>query len=248
MTKYRRELPGDVLRDLMEEYDLPSIADFDRKHQLRISEAMSAEAEEMTEDEEEEMMNRLAPNYQQWYNRFRIIWKSSENPKKVWRASFTVENLASLVLAGWFNEEAEFHTRFQRAMRLQDALYMDLFSYEDLEDDFEFDETVDYNKVYDTICKQFADFLEQHPETRGWSFARIASFAVAFAKNALEGLVNLRIIDPPEGWLEGLPGLDQTRMSPTAVDQRESELLSRISDWAGLILADALDVEDTAKA
>jgi hypothetical protein len=99
MTAYRYELPGDLLKVLLDEQQISLIADFARLHEQRISRALEARAKDIKDDELDQLWEYLALNDQKWYNRFAVRWNS--DPTK-WRAAFTLQNLDALILAQWF--------------------------------------------------------------------------------------------------------------------------------------------------
>lgn len=150
----------------------------------------------------------------------------------------TSHDIDALIFAGWFDEGSEMHVRFQNAVRLQNALYFDRFPYRDLETIFDFDQKIDLSKVYDALCYRFSEFLRSHPETRGWSFTTMATFASGISRDVLKALADLGIVDLPRDWDSRLPGLERTRGVAAPQSGAGEELLERIADWVMLILKD----------
>jgi hypothetical protein len=83
MTNYRRELPGNVLSDLLRQQRIESIAEPARQHEVRVGRALEERLEEeerldaITPEEEEALFDRLALTYLQWTNCFQVVWKPS---------------------------------------------------------------------------------------------------------------------------------------------------------------------------
>ena len=247
MTNNRFELPGDVLRDLMRQHEIETVADFIRQHELRVSLALEKRwkeegiEENISEEEEEDIFDKLALSSNQWYNRFQIVWNAAEKPQKAWRATFAQDDIGLLLFAGWFAEGSEWHERFKNAVTLQNELYLERVSYDDVASRAQVEQKIDVGRAYDAFSFAFFEFVRAHPETNEWSFHTMATFASGLSTNALQALADLGIIDLGDDWMDRLPGLDQTRGSLGPEEQEDWALLERIVDWVTLMLEDRLE-------
>jgi hypothetical protein len=247
MANYRRELPGDVLSDLLRQQRIESVAEFTRQHEVRIGRALEERLEEeerldaITPEEEEALFDRLTLTYPQWTNRFRVIWDPRKEPKEAWRAIVAEQDIDALILAGWFQQDSEMHIRLKNSVKLQNALWMDSFSYGEIEDIFRFDEKVDLGQAYNAVCFGVEAFMRAHPETRAWSFPKMAAFVSGLAKESLRAIADIGLLDLPEDWIEGLPGLEETRGVPSEEVEKKPVLTARIADWVMLMLEDRLE-------
>jgi hypothetical protein len=246
MSQYTHELPGDVLRDLLRQHHIDSIREFAKQHELRISKALAERLEKegridtISEREEQELYDGLALKYDRWYNRFQILWNPKEDPKSAWRAPLVEQDIDALIIAQWFAEESEMHVRLQNAIRLQNALYIELFSYGDLERMFPFEHKIDPERVYDALCYSLSEFVRSHPETKDWPFTSMATFVSGLSKATLRALADLGLIDEGD-WLDRLPGLERTRAVGPVASRDDEALYQGIVDWVRLMLEDRLE-------
>lgn len=236
MTTYRHELPGDLLEQLCHLHQIPSVADFTRQHELRISEALEDRVKTLSGDDIDEIWEHMVLSYEQWHNRFAITWDSAPP----WRALFRSSNLDALVMAQWFERDDPLYERFQNAMDLQNLRKLGV-PIDEIEENYAFDEALDLALVFDTLCWRLANTLKDHPEASSWSFEAITSAAKWFSQDTLRALADLGIIDLPEGGLDHLPGWDQTRGSANPAEEPASPLIQRIYDWAKPILCEEIE-------
>jgi hypothetical protein len=131
--------------------------------------------------------------------------------------------------------------RLKNAVKLQNALCLEAFSYGEIEDIFQFDEKVDLGQAYNAVCLGLEAFMRTHPETRAWSFPKMAAFVSGLAKESLRALADIKILDLPDDWIEGLPGLEETRGVPSEEVEKETVLTARIIEWVTLMLEDRLE-------
>lgn len=162
------------------------------------------------------------------------MWNPKEDPQ--WRTRCTPDDRDALILAGWFDEGDELDERLQKAIELQDMLRLRGFTYDELEEEFEFEE-LDFLTVYDTLCWAFADTVRAGGDLLArLTFDEVSHIATRYARNALEGLARLGIIDIPDDGLSQLPGWDQTRGTPHPQSEAAPELLGAIYEWAQVML------------
>jgi hypothetical protein len=83
-------------------------------------------------------------------------------------------------------------------VKLQNALCLEAFSYGEIEDIFQFDEKVDLVQAYNAVCLGLEAFMRTRPETRAWSFPKMAAFVSGLAKESLRSLADIKIPDLPE--------------------------------------------------
>lgn len=242
MAQYRRELPGDLLNELLNQNQVSSVADFTRQHERRVGRELERHLDKMALDQEEDLFDRLALRYDQWTNRFAIRWDPKTSPKQ-WRALFTIGNLDALLFAKWFEEGSELHIRFRQALDLQDVLHL-RGTYDGAEHELAFEEETDFRQVFDRLCWSYSDFIRQHPQTRNWSFVEMGQFVRAFASDTLPALASIGVITLPDDWANQLIDLDRTRAGSPSNLGEDDALLDRISAWADLILADVLPEND----
>jgi hypothetical protein len=69
----------------------------------------------------------------------------------------------------------------------------------------------------------------------------MAAFVSGLAKKSLRALADIKILDLPEDWIEGIPGLEETRGVPSEEVEKETVLTARIIDWVTLMLEDRLE-------
>lgn len=242
MPTHKRELPGDVLADLMREHDITSVKQFTAAHEVRVAKALEAKMESLSQEEVDRLFDRLAYRYDRWANRAAILWQPQSPPK--WRALFTHDDLDALVFAGWFVEGSAMHERFVAASRLQDALRI-TGSYAEVEASFPCGEGVDTETVYSTLCWALASFLRDHARARSWSFDAVADLSRGLARNALPALADLGLVTLPDGWEDALPDLGPTRGQPGAEQGQPTALVQGVYEWAYAMLSDAASLGES---